>query len=60
MSLAFDLGKTYDELTSMITFNELDMWVSFYKERSKLSEQAQDDDNLANKSNEDILKGFGL
>lgn len=60
MSLAFDLGKTYDELTSMITFNELDMWVSFYKERSKLGEQAQDDGNLANKSNEDILKGFGL
>jgi hypothetical protein len=57
--LAFDLGKTYDELTGMITFSELDMWVAFYQKRAKLSEQPQDS-NLANKSNEDILKGFGL
>jgi hypothetical protein len=60
MTLAFDLGKTYDELTSEITFNELDMWVSFYKKRAKLGEQSQEDTNLANKSSEDILKGFGL
>ena len=37
---------------------ELDMWLSFYKERSAIS--GSNDGNLANKSNEDILKGFGL
>jgi hypothetical protein len=44
----------------MITFNELDMWVAFYKERAKQMEQGHSDANLANKSPEDILKGFGL
>jgi hypothetical protein len=37
---------------------ELDMWVAFYKERNKAS--AQDDGNLATKSSDEILKGFGL
>jgi hypothetical protein len=58
LTLAFDLGKTYDELTERITMSELDMWVSFYKERNAAT--AQDDGNLANKSSSDILKGFGL
>ena len=38
--------------------DELDMWITFYKERDKTS--AQNDGNLANKSSADILKGFGL
>lgn len=58
LTLAFDLGKTYAELTESITMEELDMWVSFYKERNAAS--AADDGNLATKSSADILKGFGL
>lgn len=44
----------------MITFSELDMWVAFYRDRAKASEEGADTGNLANKSPEDILKGFGL
>jgi hypothetical protein len=58
LTLAYDLGKTYGELTERITMDELDMWITFYKERDKASAQA--DGNLANKSSDDILKGFGL
>ncbi len=58
LTLAFDLGKTYAELTESITMQELDMWVSFYKERNAAA--SQDDGNLATKSSADILKGFGL
>lgn len=53
-----DLGKTYGELTEVITMDELSMWIAFYAERKRLSQE--DDGNLANKSSEDILKGFGL
>ncbi len=53
-----DLGKTYSELTEAITMDELNMWIAFYAERNRIS--SQDDGNLANKSSEDILKGFGL
>jgi len=48
---------TFGELTEKLSMEEFYGWMAYFNQRAK---QPEDEKNLANKSEEDILKGFGL